>query len=218
MPGKPFFLYYAPAGTHAPHYVHAEWFDRYRGRFDAGWDALREEIYTRQKELGIIPPDAGLTARPAAISAWDAVPDDLKPVLARQMELYAGFMDHTDYQIGRVIDAIGELGILDDTLIIYINGDNGALAEAGPNGTFNWMIPLNGAADIETAEFMASRMDKFGTPEALTTRSGGPGRWTPPTSGPSRSPPIGAAPGRKRSCTGPTASLRVARSAPSSVT
>jgi arylsulfatase len=83
------------------------------------------------------------------------------------MEVYAGFMDHCDFQIGRVIDAIDELGILDDTLIIFINGDNGASAEAGPNGTFNWMIPLNGAADIETAEFMASRIGKFGTPEAL---------------------------------------------------
>jgi arylsulfatase A-like enzyme len=144
-----------------------QWSDRYKGRFDAGWDALREEIFARQKQLGIIPQDAELTTRPEAISAWAAVPDDLKPVLARQMEVYAGFMDHCDFQIGRVIDAIDELGILDDTLIIFINGDNGASAEAGPNGTFNWMIPLNGAADIETAEFMASRIDKFGTPEAL---------------------------------------------------
>jgi arylsulfatase A-like enzyme len=167
MPDKPFFLYYAPAGTHAPHSCSKQWSDRYKGRFDVGWDALREEIFARQKELGIIPRDAELTARPAAISAWDAVPDDLKPVLARQMEVYAGFMDHCDFQIGRVIDAIEDLGILDDTLIIFINGDNGASAEAGPNGTFNWMIPLNGAADIETAEFMASRIDKFGTPEAL---------------------------------------------------
>jgi len=167
MPDKPFFLYYAPAGTHAPHSCSKQWSDRYKGRFDAGWDELREEILARQKQLGIIPQDAGLTARPEAISAWAAVPDDLKPVLARQMEVYAGFMDHCDFQIGRLIDAIDELGILDDTLIIFINGDNGASAEAGPNGTFNWMIPLNGAADIETAEFMASRIDKFGTPEAL---------------------------------------------------
>jgi arylsulfatase A-like enzyme len=167
MPDKPFFLYYAPAGTHAPHSCSKQWSDRYKGRFGAGWDALREEIFARQKQLGIIPQDAELTARPEAISAWAAVPDDLKPVLARQMEVYAGFMDHCDFQIGRVIDAIEELGILDDTLIIFINGDNGASAEAGPNGTFNWMIPLNGAGALETAEFMASRIDKFGTPEAL---------------------------------------------------
>ena len=161
MPDKPFFLYYAPAGTHAPHSCSKQWSDKYKGRFDAGWDVQREEIFARQKQLGIIPQDAQLTARPAAISAWDDVADDLKPVLARQMEIYAGFMDHSDYQIGRVIDAIEELGILDDTLIIFINGDNGASAEAGPNGTFNWMIPLNGAMDIETPAFMASRIDEF---------------------------------------------------------
>ena len=167
MPDKPFFLYYAPAGTHAPHSCSKQWSDKYKGRFDAGWDVQREEIFARQKQLGIIPQDAQLTTRPAAISAWDDVADDLKPVLARQMEIYAGFMDHSDYQIGRVIDAIEELGILDDTLIIFINGDNGASAEAGPNGTFNWMIPLNGAMDIETPEFMASRIDEFGSPTAL---------------------------------------------------
>ena len=167
MPDKPFFVYYAPGGTHAPHYVSREWSDKYKGRFDAGWDALREEIFARQKQLGVIPEDAELTARPDEISAWGDVPDELKPVLARQMEIFAGYMEHTDYQIGRVVDALEGLGILDDTLIIFVTGDNGASAEAGPNGTFNWMIPLNGAADIETPEFMASRIDKFGTPEAL---------------------------------------------------
>ena len=219
MPDKPFFLYYAPAGTHAPHSCSKQWSDRYKGRFDAGWDALREEIFARQRQLGVIPQDAELTARPEAISAWAAVPDDLKPVLARQMEVYAGFMEHCDFQIGRVIDAIDELGILDDTLIIFINGDNGASAEAGPNGTFNWMIPLNGAADIETAEFMTSRIDKFGTPEALNHFAVG-WAWAmdTPTSGPSRSPPIGVAPVRKRSCTGPAGSAGTARCVPSSLT
>ena len=167
MPDKPFFLYYAPAGTHAPHSCSKKWSDKYKGKFDGGWDVLREEIFARQKKLGLIPQDAGLTARPAAIGAWADVPDVLKPVLARQMEIYAGFMEHTDYQIGRVIDAIRDLGVLDDTLIIFINGDNGASAEGGPNGTFNWMIPLNGAMDIETPEFMKSRIDEFGGPSAL---------------------------------------------------
>ena len=167
MPEKPFFVYYAPAGTHAPHTVSREWSDRYKGRFDAGWDALREEILARQKKLGVIPEEAELTARPDAISAWEDVPDELKPVLARQMEIYAGFMEHTDYQIGRVIDSLADLGVLDDTLIIFITGDNGGSAEARPNGTFNWMIPLNGAMDIETPEFMASRLDEFGTADAL---------------------------------------------------
>ncbi len=167
MPDKPFFVYLAPGGTHAPHYVHTQWSDKYKGKFDRGWDVLREEIFARQKQLGVIPADAELTARPAEIAAWEDVPDELKPVLARQMEIYAGYMEHTDHQVGRVVDALDGLDVLDDTLIIYITGDNGASADAGPNGTFNWMIGLNGASDIETPEFMASRIDKFGTPEAL---------------------------------------------------
>ena len=167
MPDKPFFVYFAPGGTHAPHSVHTEWSDKYKGKFDQGWDKLREEIFARQKQLGVIPADAELTARPKEIQAWEDVPDALKPVLARQMEVYAGYMEHTDYQVGRVVDAIDDLGILDDTLIIYVTGDNGGSGEGGPNGTFNWMIPLNGATDIETPEFMAARIDKFGTPEAL---------------------------------------------------
>ena len=167
MPDKPFFVYFAPGGTHAPHAVHTEWSDKYKGKFDQGWDKLREEIFARQKKLGVIPADAELTARPKEIEAWENVPDALKPVLARQMEVYAGYMEHTDYQVGRVVDALEDLEILDDTLIIYITGDNGGSGEGGPNGTFNWMIPLNGAAAIETPEFMAERIDKFGTPEAL---------------------------------------------------
>jgi len=167
MPDKPFFIYLAPGGTHAPHAVHKEWSDKYKGKFDHGWDNLREEIFARQKKLGVIPADAELTARPKEIGAWADVPAKLKPVLARQMEVYAGYMEHTDHQVGRVVDALEDMKILDDTLIIYVTGDNGASGEGGPNGTFNWMIPLNGARDIETPEFMAARIDKFGTPEAL---------------------------------------------------
>ena len=163
---KPFFAYYAPGATHAPHHVAPEWSDRYKGRFDAGWDSLRAEIFARQKELGVVPPDAELTPRPDEIGAWDDVPDILKPVLARQMEVYAGFLEHTDHAVGRVIDALEELDVLDDTLIYYIIGDNGASAEGTPNGTFNELFSLNGAAALETAEFMAANIDKFGTPEA----------------------------------------------------
>ncbi|MGO8863071.1 MAG: sulfatase-like hydrolase/transferase [Acidimicrobiales bacterium] len=163
---KPFFAYYAPGATHAPHHVATEWSDRYKGRFDAGWDALREEVFARQKELGVIPADADLTARPEEIEAWDELPDILKPVLARQMEVYAGFLEHTDHAVGRVIDVLEELDVLDDTLIYYIIGDNGASAEGTPNGTFNELFSLNGAAAFETAEFMAANIDKFGTPEA----------------------------------------------------
>ncbi len=166
MADKPFFVYFAPGATHAPHHVPKEWADKYKGRFDQGWDRLREETFARQQELGVIPADAELTARPAEIPAWDDMPDDLKPVLARQMEVYAGFLEHTDHHIGRLIDALADLEILDDTLVYLIIGDNGASAEGTPNGCFNELIVLNGAAGLETVEFMASRIDDFGTPAA----------------------------------------------------
>lgn len=164
MPDKPFFIYFAPGATHAPHHVSPEWSEKYKGRFDEGWDRLREEIFARQKQLGVIPPDAELTARPREIPAWDEMDPRLKPVLARQMEVYAGFMEHTDYQVGRVIEAIAELDLLDDTLIYYIIGDNGASAEGTVTGTFNEYFTLNGAAELESVEFMASKMDEFGAP------------------------------------------------------
>src|SRR5215217_1463090 len=166
MADKPFFVYFAPGATHAPHHVRPEWSDRYKGRFDRGWDALREETFARQKELGVIPQDAELTVRPAEIPAWDDMADELKPVLARQMEVFAGFLEHTDHHVGRLLDALAEPEILDDTLIYYIIGDNGASAEGTLNGSFNELLSLNGAAALETAEFMAARIDKFGTPEA----------------------------------------------------
>ncbi len=166
MADKPFFVYFAPGATHAPHHVRPEWSARYRGRFDRGWDQVREETFARQKELGVVPADAELTARPAEIPAWDDMPEELKPVLARQMEVYAGFLEHTDHHVGRLIDALAELEILDDTLVYYIIGDNGASAEGTVNGTFNELLSLNGAAALETPEFMAARIDKFGTPEA----------------------------------------------------
>ena len=166
MADKPFFIYFAPGATHAPHHVPTEWSDRYQGRFDEGWDALRTRIFARQQELGVVPPDAVLTARPAEIPAWDDMPDDLKPVLARQMEVYAGFMEHTDHHVGRLIDTLEDLDILDDTLVFYIIGDNGASAEGTPRGTFNEMLTLNGATAFETTEFMVSRVDQFGTPAA----------------------------------------------------
>ena len=166
MADKPFFAYFAPGATHAPHHVPPEWSARYKGSFDQGWDRLREETFARQKQLGVIPPEAELTARPEEIPAWDDIPDDLKPVLARQMEVYAGFMEHTDHHVGRLIDALDDLGVLDDTLVYYIVGDNGASAEGGVHGCFNELIPLNGAGALETTEFMAERIDKFGTAEA----------------------------------------------------
>jgi arylsulfatase A-like enzyme len=166
MPDRPFFAYYAPGATHAPHHVPPEWSAKYAGRFDSGWDKLREETLARQKELGVVPEDAELTARHDEIPAWDDMPEELKPVLARQMEVYAGFLEHTDYHVGRLIDTLEDLGVLDDTLVYYVVGDNGASAEGTINGTFNELMSLNGAAALETPEFMASRIDLFGTPDA----------------------------------------------------
>ncbi len=166
MPDKPFFIYYAPGATHAPHHVPTEWSDKYKGKFDQGWDKLREETFERQKELGVIPEDAELTARPAEIPGWDDMPDEMKPILARQMEVYAGFMEHTDHHVGRLIDSLEDLEILDDTLVYVIVGDNGASAEGTPNGCFNELIILNGAFGLETVDFMTSRINEFGTPTA----------------------------------------------------
>jgi arylsulfatase A-like enzyme len=166
MPDKPFFVYFAPGATHAPHHVPTEWSDKYKGKFDEGWDAIRPEILERQKALGVVPADAELTPRPEEIPAWDDMPEELKPVLARQMEVYAGFLEHTDYHVGRLLDALEDLGVLEDTLVYYIIGDNGASAEGTVNGTFNEMFVFNGAAALETPEFVASRIDEFGTPTA----------------------------------------------------
>ncbi|HEX3294795.1 MAG TPA: arylsulfatase [Solirubrobacterales bacterium] len=166
MPDKPFFMYFAPGATHAPHHVPEEWSAKYKGKFDQGWDKLREEILARQKKLGVVPEDAELTPRHEEIPAWDDMPDEMKPILARQMEIYAGFMEHTDHHVGRLLDAVEDLEILDDTLVYYIVGDNGASGEGTLNGSFNELLYMNGASQLETPEFMAERIDKFGTPEA----------------------------------------------------
>ena len=166
MPDKPFFMYFAPGATHAPHHVPKEWSDKYKGKFDGGWDKLREETIARQKKLGVIPKDAVLTARHDEIPAWEAMSDQLKPVLARQMEIYAGFLEQTDHHIGRLVDSLQDLEILDDTLIFFIIGDNGASAEGTINGCFNELTTLNGMPAIETVEFLLSKIDTFGTPDA----------------------------------------------------
>jgi arylsulfatase A-like enzyme len=185
MPDKPFFVYFAPGATHAPHHVPTEWSDRYKGAFDEGWDALRERTFAKQKELGVIPADAELTERPKEIPAWDDMPADLKPVLARQMEVYAGFLEHTDHHVGRLVDALSELEILENTLVYYVIGDNGASAEGTPTGCFNELVVLNGAFGLETTEFMVSKIDDFGTPNAYNHYSVGwahamdtPYQWT----------------------------------------
>jgi arylsulfatase A-like enzyme len=165
-PDKPFFVYFAPGATHAPHHVPKEWADKYKGKFDQGWDTLREETFARQKQLGVIPADCQLTARHKEIPAWEEMPEALKPVLRRQMEVYAGFLEYTDYHVGRLLDSVDTLGLLDDTLVYYIIGDNGASAEGTLNGTFNEMLNFNGMSAIETPEFLMERLDKLGGPQS----------------------------------------------------
>jgi arylsulfatase len=161
-PEKPFFVYYAPGATHAPHHVPKEWADKYKGKFDDGWDKLRERTIQKQKQAGIIAKDAKLTKRHKEIPSWEEMPEALKPVLRREMEVYAGFLEFTDYQVGRLLDSLKDLGILDETLVFYIIGDNGASAEGTLNGTFNEMTNFNGAAALETPEYLMAHLDEFG--------------------------------------------------------
>lgn len=165
-PDKPFFIYFAPGATHAPHHAPKEWADKYKGKFDQGYDKLREEIFARQKQLGVIPPNCQLTPRPKEIPSWDEMPEALKPVLRRQMEVYAGFLEYTDHHVGRIIESLEKLGILDDTLVYYIVGDNGASAEGTLHGAYNEMANFNGLAALETPEFLMARIDKLGGPES----------------------------------------------------
>ena len=219
MPDKPFFAYFAPGATHAPHHVPEEWADKYKGRFDQGWDAMREEILERQKALGVVPPETELTPRHEEIPAWEDMPDELKPVLARQMEIYAGFLEHTDHHVGRLVDTLEDLGILEDTLVYYIIGDNGASAEGTPQGSFNENIIFNGAPGSRRPSSWCPGSTSSARPRpTTTTRSAGRTRWTRPTSGRSRSPRTGAGPATARSCTGRTGTRRGARSVPSSTT
>ncbi|MFB7891751.1 arylsulfatase [Microbacterium sp. NPDC056044] len=165
-PDKPFFVYFAPGATHAPHHVPKEWADKYKGAFDDGWDALRERTFERQKAMGIIPEGTDMTARDAVMPAWDDMPEDLLPVLRRQMEVYAGYLEYADFYVGKLVDSLEQLGILDDTLIYYIIGDNGASPEGTLQGTFSELISINYRGDIESPEFLASKLDDLGGPDA----------------------------------------------------
>jgi arylsulfatase len=160
-PDKPFFAYVAAGAMHCPHHVWREWIDRFAGQFDDGWDALRERIHSRQIELGVIPADTVLTPRPAEIPAWNDYPDRYKPVARRLMETFAGFMAHTDAQVGRVLDALDEMGIADDTLVIYITGDNGASGEGTLHGA--WSAPSFQNGIPEDPEWLLEHIDDFGS-------------------------------------------------------
>ena len=161
-PDKPFFAYYVPGSTHAPIHAPKEWIAKFKGQFDQGWDKLREETIERQKKLGLIPADTKLTPRPESIPAWDTLDADQKRLYARMMEVYAGALAHCDYQIGRVIDAVDQMGELDNTLIIYIQGDNGASAEGTLQGLLNEMTFWNGIP--EDFNEVLRRMDDLGGP------------------------------------------------------
>jgi arylsulfatase A-like enzyme len=141
---KPWFLYYSTGCSHAPHHVAKEWSDKYKGRFDQGWDRLRQETFERQQRLGVVPADAKLTERAAEMPAWDSLSEDSKRLFAHQMEVYAGYSENADHHVGRLLSAIEEMGELENTLVIWIWGDNGASLEGTPTGTFNEATMVNG--------------------------------------------------------------------------
>ncbi len=161
-PDKPFFIYFAPGAAHAPHHVPAEWRDKYKGKFDQGWDKVREETLERQKKLGVVPATTTLGPKPKDIKDWEALSADEKKLFARQMENYAGFAEQTDFEIGRLYQAIEDLGQADNTLFIYIVGDNGASAEGTMNGVYNEMTYFNGVP--ETVEEMLKHYGEWGGP------------------------------------------------------
>ena len=157
-PDKPFFIYFAPGAVHGPHHVPREWIAKYKGKFDAGWDALREQTLARQIKLGVVPPDTKLAPKP---EDWAALSADEKKLFARQMEVFAGFGEYADTEIRRLVEAIKASGQLDNTLIFYIVGDNGASAEGGMNGLFNEMSYFNGVD--ETVQDILKHYDELGS-------------------------------------------------------
>jgi arylsulfatase A-like enzyme len=184
-PDKPFFVYYAPGATHAPHHVPKEWIEKYKGKFDGGWEQLRQETFARQKELGIIPENARLAPMPEDAVEWESLSADEKALFALQMETFAGFAGHTDNEVGRLVSAIEEVGALDNTLFIYVVGDNGSSAEGGLEGTYNELVHLNGIFDAETVESMLARADDWGGPNSFPHMSAAwavatdaPFKWT----------------------------------------
>jgi len=182
-PDKPFFVYFAPGAVHGPHHVSKEYIERYKGKFDQGWDQLNQETYARQKQMGVIPPNADLTPRPKEIPSWDSQTPDEKKLEARQMETFAGFGEHTDEQIGRLVDTLNDMGVIDNTLFIYIVGDNGASAEGGPLGAYNEIMALNGIS--QDAAINMPHLDDWGGPSTFPHYAIGwawagdtPFRWT----------------------------------------
>ncbi|HKQ98305.1 MAG TPA: arylsulfatase [Candidatus Polarisedimenticolia bacterium] len=164
-PDKPFYMYFATGATHAPHHAPAEYAAKYRGKFDMGWDKLREETLARQIAMGVVPQGTKLTPRPSEIPAWDSLDADRKRLFSRQMEVFAGFAEHTDHEIGRLTDALTEMGVMDNTLMFFIIGDNGSSAEGGPDGTYNEMLALNGI--ISDVSSQMKHIDEWGSPKTF---------------------------------------------------
>src|ERR1700690_526187 len=163
-PDRPFFIYYAPGATHAPHHVPEAWIAKFKGQFDQGWDKYREETFLRQLKMGIIPPDTTLTPRAKEIPAWDSLTSDEKKVAAHLMEIFAAFTAQTDYEAGRVIESIRDIGQLDNTLIMWEVGDNGASMEGTLSGVFNEMVSLNG--QHEDTKYILEHLDQLGGPQS----------------------------------------------------
>jgi arylsulfatase len=170
-PDKPFFVYFATRATHAPHHLPKEWIAKFKGQFDGGWDKYREETFERQKRMGIIPQDAKLAPKPEALKDWDKLTPDEQKLFAHQMEVFAAFAAHTDYEIGRVVKAVDDLGESDNTLIVYEVGDNGASAEGGMVGMFSEMTYFNGVQ--ESVPDMLKNLDKWGGPETFPHMAAG---------------------------------------------
>ncbi|MGY4303926.1 arylsulfatase A-like enzyme [Bradyrhizobium sp. USDA 4369] len=170
-PDKPFFMYFAPGATHAPHHVPKEWIAKYKGKFDRGWDAMREETLARQIKLGVVPAGTKLAPKPEAIKDWASLNADEKKLFTRQMEVFAGFGEYTDTEIGRLVNGIEAAGQLDNTLIFYIVGDNGASAEGGMSGVFNEMTYFNGVQ--ETVQDVLKHYDDLGGPNTYSHYAAG---------------------------------------------
>ena len=170
-PDKPFFVYFATGAVHAPHHVSKEWSDKYKGKFDKGWDAVREQTVAKQKEMGIIPTDTKLAPKPKDIKDWDKLTENERKLFARQAEVFAGFMEMTDVEVGRLMDAIEEIGELDNTLFIYIAGDNGTSAEGGMVGMYNEMTYFNSVE--EKVEDLIPLMDEWGGPSTFPHMAAG---------------------------------------------
>ena len=163
-PDRPFFVYYAPGATHAPHHVPKAWIDRFKGQFDQGWDKYRDETFARQLQLGVIPADTKLTPRPAEIPAWDSLSADQKRIASRLMETFAGYTAQTDFQVGRILDAIDAIGQTNNTLIFWEIGDNGSSMEGTLKGVFNEMVSINGQE--EDPNYILAHLDEIGGPKA----------------------------------------------------